>query len=233
MMIRKPLLVLILLFSLLLMVYPVAAQGYTIRSIPQDRSVLERAPTRLQYWFSESLEPEFSEIKLRNQSGDIIASGGVDAEDSTLLSLRLSQDLADGAYLVELRPAFASDGHVVIETRVFFVGEAASDVVGQAAADTARPLEVIWKALLYHATYLMFGAAVVYAYILVPVWGNERYPQGLLPPRVMRRLHVLVNLQVEYFILRGGGEIIAQMSEAVPAIKRLVARRNVALPEQV
>ena len=190
---RKSLFI-VTLFTLLLIVHPAAAHGYIIRSIPQDRAVLERAPTRLQYWFSESLEPQFSAINLRNPSGEIIATGGVDAEDSSLLSLRVPGDLADGAYIVELRPAFASDGHVVIASRVFFVGEEVGGVEGQSADDTARPLEVIWKSLLFHATYLMFGAATVYAYILVPVWGNTRYPQGLLPPRVMRRLNWMLGI---------------------------------------
>jgi methionine-rich copper-binding protein CopC len=94
-----------------------------IRSIPQNRVVLERPPTRLQYRFSEALEPDFSAITLRNQAGEVLAHGQVDADDNNLLSLRLPNDLPDGAYLVELRPAFASDGHVIVETRVFFVGK--------------------------------------------------------------------------------------------------------------
>ncbi|MDQ7024961.1 MAG: CopD family protein [Anaerolineae bacterium] len=191
---RKTLFFIVALFALLFIVQPVAAHGYIIRSIPQDRVVLERAPVRLQYWFSESLEPQFSEINLRNQAGEIIASGATDAEDTTLLSLRVPSDLVDGAYIVELRPAFASDGHVVVESRVFFVGEEVGDIASQAADDTARPLEVFWKALLFHASYLMFGVATVYAYILVPVWGNTRYRHGLLPPRVMRRLNILMGI---------------------------------------
>ena len=36
-------------FTLLLTLYPVSAHGYLLRSIPEDRAVLERAPARLQY----------------------------------------------------------------------------------------------------------------------------------------------------------------------------------------
>jgi copper transport protein len=206
---RKSLLI-VAVFALFLIVHPVAAHGYIIRSIPQDRAVLERAPTRLQYWFSESLEPQFSAINLRNPSGEIIASGGVDAEDSALLNLRVPGDLADGAYIVELRPAFASDGHVVIASRVFFVGAEVGGIQGQAADDSARPLEVIWKALLFHATYLMFGTAVVYAYILVPVWGSSHYPQGLLPPRVMRRLNMMMGISLGVAILANSAALLQQ-----------------------
>ena len=38
------------LVTLLLSLSPVSAHGYLLRSIPEDRAVLERAPARLQYW---------------------------------------------------------------------------------------------------------------------------------------------------------------------------------------
>ncbi len=177
---------------LLAAVFPVRAHGYIVRSIPADRSTLERPPARLQYWFSEALEPDFSEINLRSDTGDILASGGVDENDDSLLTLTVPQELEEGAYIVELRPAFASDGHVVGESRVFFVGEEVGGIVGQAASDKALPLEIVWKALLINTTYLLFGTVMLYAFVLVPVWGNANYPQGLLPPRVMRRLNIIM-----------------------------------------
>ena len=183
---------LFLLAILLSVTIPIRAHGYIVRSIPADRSTLERPPARLQYWFSEGLEPAYSEINLRNDRGEIIVSGGVDVNDDSLLTLTVPQELGDGAYIVELRPAFASDGHVVGESRVFFVGEEVGDIVGQVASDKALPLEIVWKALLINTTYLLFGTAMLYAFVLVPVWGNERYPQGLLPPRVMRRLNIIM-----------------------------------------
>lgn len=184
-----PILVLVILLT---GAFPVSAHGYIVRSIPEDRSSLERPPARLQYWFSEALEPNFSGINLRNDRGDILAEGSVSESDDTLLTLRVPQDLADGAYIVELRPAFASDGHVVIESRVFFVGEEVGGIESQAASDQALPLEIIWKALLINTSYLLFGTVMLYTFVLVPVWGNEQYPQGLLPPRVMRRLNILI-----------------------------------------
>jgi putative copper export protein/methionine-rich copper-binding protein CopC/mono/diheme cytochrome c family protein len=179
--------VLIVLFSLL-MTLPIQAHGYIVRAIPEDRSTLQRPPTRLQYWFSEDLEQRFSGINLRNQSGEIIASGGVDDNNQTLLSLQVPPELPDGAYIVELRPAFASDGHVVAESRVFFVGDEVGGVEGQAADDTAIPLEVVWRALLTTANMLIFGVTALYSTVLYPAWGNPKYKAGGLPPRVMTRL---------------------------------------------
>lgn len=163
------------------------AHGYIVRAIPADRSTLERPPTRLQYWFSEDLEPRFSEINLRDQSGAIIASGAVDAENHALLALRAPAGLSNGAYIVELRPAFASDGHVIAESRVFFVGEAVGGVAGSRADDRAIPLEALWRAALNLANFLFFGSSLLYSLVLLPAWGSARHPAGL-PERVMRRL---------------------------------------------
>ena len=159
-------------------------------------------PTRLQYWFSESLEPAFSELKLRDENGTIIAEGAVDERDDSLLAMQLPPGaLDDGAYIVELRPTFASDSHVVAESRVFFVGDAESNVTGAAASETGEPLEVIWKTLLYASTYLLFGIYVLYAHVLVPAWGSPNYAAGLLPPRLMQRLNriVWVTLFIAFF----------------------------------
>lgn len=163
------------------------AHGYIVRAIPADRSALERPPTRLQYWFSEDLEPRFSEINLRDQSGAIIASGAVDAKNHALLALRVPAGLNDGAYIVELRPAFASDGHVIAESRVFFVGEEVGGVAGSRADDRAIPLEALWRAALNLANFLFFGSSLLYAVVLLPAWGSARHRAGL-PERVMRRL---------------------------------------------
>lgn len=172
---------------LLLCLSPLSAQahGYIVRAIPADRSTLERSPTRLQYWFSEDLEPRFSEIHLRDQTGAVIASGGVDDANHALLTLRAPAGLADGAYVVELRPAFASDGHVIVESRVFFVGEEVGGVSGIQAAERAIPLEVLWRATLNLANFLFFGASLLYSAVLIPAWGSG---QGRLPERVTRRL---------------------------------------------
>ncbi len=180
--------VLLVVLAFVAPLFTARAHGYVVRAIPADRSTLERPPTRLQYWFSEDLEPRFSEIKLRDQSGVVIASGSVDAKNHALLSLRVPAGLGDGAYIVELRPAFASDGHVIAESRVFFVGEEVGGVTSSAADDRALPLEVIWRAALNLANFLFFGASLLYGVVLLPAWGDRRNPLGLLPSRVMRRL---------------------------------------------
>src|ERR1700750_358564 len=106
----------VLAFTLLLSLSPVSAHGYLLRSIPEDRAVLEPAPARLQYWFSEGLEPRFTTLTLRDQKGNVVATGAVSPDNNSLLAARLPHNLPDGAYIVDMRIAFASDGHVIAQS---------------------------------------------------------------------------------------------------------------------
>lgn len=188
------------------------AHGFIVRAVPEDRAVLERAPTRLQYWFSEALEPDFSSVNVRDQNGAIIASGGISSENNALMTVSLPRDLPDGAYIVELRPAFASDGHVVAESRVFFVGQEVGGVTGSAADTRANTLEVIWRALTLNASLLLFGLLTLYAGVLVPAWGNRDYAAGLLPPRVMRRLYWSIGAALALALL---GNVLALIQQSM------------------
>lgn len=204
---------------------PALAHGYIVRSIPENRATLQRPPARLQYWFSEALEPEFSSVTLRDQSGTVLAQGGIDPANDALMMLQVPPDLPNGAYLVDMRLAFASDGHVVAETRVFFVGEEVGGVSGSQSGYEINPLEVAWRTLLYASLTLLMGTAVLYAYVLLPAWGSGQYRVGGLPPRVMNRLNwifgvalalalagniVAIGQQSMVFFNTGLSEVIAQ-----------------------
>ena len=201
--------ILLLMLPLAVLQLPTAAHGYVVRAIPADRSTLERPPTRLQYWFSEDLEPRFSEIHLRDQAGAIIASGAVDARNHALLALRVPTGLPDGAYIVELRPAFASDGHVIAESRVFFVGDEVGGVAGQPADDRAIPLEAFWRAGLNLGNFLLFGSSLLYCLVLLPAWGNAA---GGLPERVRRRLR---NCLIAALVLALAASLVALIQQSM------------------
>ena len=144
-------------------VRPALAHGYLLRSIPEDRAVLERAPARLQYWFSESLEARFSSLIVRDQAGNSIATGGLSEGNNALLVARLPRNLADGVYIVDMRIAFASDGHVIAQTRTFTVGQAIGDVAAGQISSQTNGLEVVWRALVLSSTMLLFGTGGTYS----------------------------------------------------------------------
>lgn len=190
-MFRRNLLLGALALMLLLLAAPAGAHGYIVRAIPEDRVTLARSPLRVQVWFSEALEPEFSLITVSNAAGEIIASASTDPDMNSLLAVRLPPGLPDGAYSVDMRIAFASDGHVINERRVFFVGEA-GDMASAASSDAAIALEVLWRVLALGGAIVAFGAGALYALVLVPAWGSAAYPAGALPPRVMTALNRLM-----------------------------------------
>jgi copper transport protein len=201
--------------SLLLLlgaVRPASAHGYLLRAIPEDRAVLERAPARLQYWFSEPLEPSFSKLEVRDPNGTILATGGVSPDNESLLTVRLPRDMVDGAYIADMRLAFASDGHVVAQSQVFFIGQAVGGVNGQAATNQANPLEVVWRTLVLSSSILLFGTFTVYSGVLIPAWGSAQFRTGLLPPRVMRRLSAIIAVSLIVAVV---GNVLALLQQAM------------------
>lgn len=200
-----------LLTLLLIAADGVSAHGYIIRAIPEDQARLTRAPARAQYWFSEGLEAQFSRVTVYDQTNAIIAEGGVTPADASRMEARLPAGLPDGAYIVELRVAFASDGHVQVARQVFYVGDATA-VAGQGIGGDAVALEIVWRTLTLASFALLVGTLTAYALVFVPAWGSAKHPAGLLPPRVMARLNVLIIIG-----LAGGvsGTVLALIQQAM------------------
>jgi copper transport protein len=167
------------------------AHGYIIRSIPDNQAILSRAPSRIQVWFTENLEPKFSEIILTNQKGEAIplTETGVNPKTPAQLSARIPSNLPNGAYLATVHAAFASDGHVGTDAIIFWVGQQTENIASSGPSQDAVQLEVVWRVLTLIALSTMFGTALLYQIVLLPGWGNPVYRAGRLPPRVMRRLN--------------------------------------------
>src|ERR1041385_65746 len=106
------------------------AHGYILRSIPDNQAVLARSPSRIQVWFTESLEPKFSEITLADQKGNAIplTESGVNPNNPAQISARLPANLPNGAYVATVRAAFASDGHVGADVVIFWVGQQTANI---------------------------------------------------------------------------------------------------------
>lgn len=189
------------------------AHGYLIRVIPADRAVLERSPTRLQAWFSEGLEPRFSTLSLAGEGGQSIplAEVGVVPNNTSQLSARIAQPLPDGAYVLTMRVAFASDGHIYTIRQVFWVGQATDAVAESGVTRSIDPLEVAWRAITMPSLHTLFGLPLLYGLVLLGGWGNPKHRAGRLPPRVMNRL-----LTVSWIAVSGAliGTILAVLQQS-------------------
>lgn len=89
------------------------AHAYLVRSSPARRAVLIRPPARVQLWFNERLEPEFSRLSVWTRDGKQVDSGDVqvDPEDPSRLSVGVPP-LVPETYTVKFR-VLSVDGHTV------------------------------------------------------------------------------------------------------------------------
>ncbi len=94
------------------------------RSEPASNSVLATAPTQVTMWFSEPLEPAFSQIQVLDSASKRVDAGNskVDSADTKKMSVGLSQ-LPNGTFTVAWKTLSAIDGHGLRGSYVFSVGE--------------------------------------------------------------------------------------------------------------
>jgi len=103
---------LVVLGCLFIAVSNILAHALLVRSLPAAGAELDVAPTLIELWFSEPLEPEFSTIHLVDAQGNEIAhaSSLVDPADPMHMSLPLTA-LPPGIYTVVWRTLSGADGH--------------------------------------------------------------------------------------------------------------------------
>lgn len=104
-----------LVFLLGLLLAPVlsSAHAYLVKATPTRRAVLFQAPDRVQLWFNERLEAQFSRLSVWDDQGKPVDLGDarVGADDPKNLSVGVA--IANpGVYTVRFR-VLSVDGHVV------------------------------------------------------------------------------------------------------------------------
>ena len=76
---------------LLALAGPAAGHASLVESDPPDGGSLERTPATLSAHYDEELDPDpdLSWIRVRNDAGEVVARGGVTADDDTLMTVEL------------------------------------------------------------------------------------------------------------------------------------------------
>jgi methionine-rich copper-binding protein CopC len=103
--------------AILTMFVLIPISGWThavlVKSSPPRRAALTRSPARVQLWFNERLESQFSTLSVWDASGHPVDNKDiqVDPDDSKKLSVGLP-DLTPGTYTVKFR-VLSVDGHIV------------------------------------------------------------------------------------------------------------------------
>ena len=88
------------------------AHALLLRSLPVANSELPQSPEKIEMWFSEPLEADFSSARVLTISGEEIPLGAaeLDPNDPTHLTASLNQ-LAPGIYTVAWKTLSRTDGH--------------------------------------------------------------------------------------------------------------------------
>jgi methionine-rich copper-binding protein CopC len=84
-----------------------------VKSSPARRAILSQPPARVQLWFNERLEAQFSQLTVWDAEGRQVDAHDVQVgpDDAKRLSVSLP-DLVPGMYTVKFR-VLSVDGHVV------------------------------------------------------------------------------------------------------------------------
>ena len=92
---------------------PAAAHAYLERARPIAGSVVRESPRELTLWFTQRIEPAFSEVRVLDGAGKRVGGAGkpqIDAADGKVLRVTLPK-LAAGGYRVKWR-VVSVDSHV-------------------------------------------------------------------------------------------------------------------------
>jgi len=160
----------VLLLRLLWPTTAAVAHALLVRALPAANAALTAPPTQIELWFSEELEPAFSEAYLVDLAGQEIGRGTamVDPADPMHLSLP-APALAPGIYTVVYRTLSRADGHQWIGSyplTILFpdgsapVGNATAPTAGaEAASAFPTPWQALSRWLALVGSMLAFGAA--------------------------------------------------------------------------
>ena len=164
---------------LVLLVSPsesVDAHANQINSIPSPNSELETSPSRVVIWYSEPIEESFSVVSVLNSAAERVDldDSARDPSEPSAMSVGLPE-LENGTYTVIWKNLSSVDGHKVIGSFVFAVGEPLSagaqiDAVEQPLLQTVADPWLRWLVFLSAAIVigglafeLLIGVPVVYS----------------------------------------------------------------------
>ena len=124
-----------------LLVLPGVVVAHAALDVPEpaDGAILEGSPPVIKGTFTQDMDPETSSLDLRNAAGDVLAEGGVAADDSRRMVIEGVPELAPGEYEVRWTTLSTEDGEVERGTWSFTVTAAATAVPTLPQAPTALP----------------------------------------------------------------------------------------------
>lgn len=109
------------LIGLLLLPTLAFAHASLVKSVPAQRAILLRAPAKIQLWFNEPLEPNYSTVSITDEAGKSIALSAIEVggNEPKRIAAKLNA-LPAGRYTIKYR-VLSVDGHIVQDQFVFTI----------------------------------------------------------------------------------------------------------------
>jgi copper transport protein len=156
----------------------VSAHALLLCSNPTANVVLEKPPVQVELFFSESLEPQLSSIKVIDTNNLSVDVGDVrvDPADPTRMTVSL-HSISDAVYTVTWKAVSATDGHQTVGTFPFAVGDVNAKAVSaiQQTSTASLPFSALLaKFLLLAALALLVGQRLFIALVWNPALKSNR-----------------------------------------------------------
>ncbi|MBI4498507.1 MAG: copper resistance protein CopC [Chloroflexi bacterium] len=207
--------------ALLLGLYPAhrtLAHAELARSVPAANASLPEAPTSVQLWFTEEVDPSFTTAYVLDRNGQRVDTGTsrVLSEDRRSLVVAL-RDLSRGTYTVTWKALSLVDGHITRGGFAFAVGEAVSATASPQTASAAvpNPLSVAVRWLSLAGALVTVGGFLFLAGVWLPAaprLRTDREGQRLLAD-ALPRLRGLLGLGLAGLVLGSVGLLLIQVAD--------------------
>ena len=169
---------LIVLGCLLIAIPTVQAHALLVRSLPEAGAELTAAPATIELWFSEPLEPQFSNIHRVDAQGNELVHGAslVDPADPMHMSLPLTE-LSPGIYTVVWRTPSGADGHEWVGSFPMTLlnpdgtrpARGIAPVVAAQRGQLPTPIEVVTRWLSLMGAIFLLGVLIFRTFVAHPL----------------------------------------------------------------
>jgi copper transport protein len=196
----------------------VSAHANLLRSSPAAGDALQTAPNRVIIWFTEPIEPAFSDISVIAADGSRVESGAArgDPTEPTALMAELPE-LPDGTYTVAWRNVSTVDGHAIRGSFSFSIGEAAPVQEAPLGAPVVQSKVDPWQRwVLFLGAALIVGALAFELVVLSPALGEHdlELPPGRAASSVSGWLVRILSVGFALAALGMAGQLAQQVSLA-------------------
>ncbi len=196
----------------------VSAHANLLRSSPAAGASLQSAPDRVIIWFTEPVEPTFSEISIIAADGRRIESGVArgDPTEPTALTAELPP-LPDGTYTVAWRNVSTVDGHAVRGSFSFSIGQPAPVQAASRGAPLLQSRADPWQRwALFLGAVLIVGGLVFELLVASPALGayDSESPTGRAASKLSGRMVGLLAAGFALVAAGMAGQLAQQVSLA-------------------